>query len=73
MFDLFKRLWRENPARVVSRLLALIPLTFAVLTSFNITFTGDQQAAIQGLLYGLAALFGFGGEVIRSQVSPKDQ
>jgi hypothetical protein len=70
MSGFFKRLWQDNPARVVSSTLALIPLTFAFLTSFGVIFTEEQQTSIAGLLFGIAALLGFGGEVIRSQVSP---
>lgn len=70
MFKFLKQLWRDEPARVVARSLALIPLIFALLTSFNITFTGEQQEAISAMLYGLAVLFGFGGEAIRQRVTP---
>lgn len=70
MFRSFKHLWEENPTRVVSSLMALVPLTFGLLAAFGVVFSDEQQGAISEFLLGVAVLFGLGGEVIRSQVSP---
>lgn len=65
--------YSSNPARFVTRLLALVPLIFAVLTAFGVLFDEDQQTSITALLAGIAVLFGVGGEVVRSQVAPMTQ
>lgn len=55
---------REEPARVVSAVIALL----GVLTAFGLGLTDGQVAAIVALVGAVLVLFG--GEVTRAQVVP---
>lgn len=58
-------LWRREPARIVafSQMLLVV-----LVTVFGVNLTGEQQAAIIGLVAAALALLG--GEITRSRVSP---
>lgn len=55
---------KNEPARVMAVVLAILGLA----TSFNLGITDGQQAAIVALVGAGLALFG--GEVVRTQVTP---
>ncbi|MGE5229465.1 MAG: hypothetical protein ACM3MJ_07070 [Deltaproteobacteria bacterium] len=58
-------LWRREPARIIAFAQMLLVV---LVTVFGIQLTGEQQAAIVGLVAAFLALLG--GEITRSRVSP---
>lgn len=57
-------LWMREPARIVG----LVTAAIALLVSFGVELSGQQQAAIVGAV--IAVLVVLGAEVTRSRVTP---
>ena len=57
-------LWMREPARIVG----LVTAALALLVSFGVEISGQQQAAIVGAV--IAVLVVLGAEVTRSRVTP---
>ena len=67
---MLERLWRTEPARVVSTVTAFLAALFAVLVAFGIDLSEAQQDAILGAIAPVVAVIVLMGEIIRGQVAP---
>lgn len=70
MSKFLSQLWHNEPARVVSTLIAIVQAVVTLLIAFNVSITADQRTSIIGLVTTIGALFILTGEIVRSQVSP---
>lgn len=67
-----KNLFQREPSVIISSVIALITAVLALLVSFGLPITAEQQSAILATAGAALALILGTGAAIRSQVTPKD-
>jgi hypothetical protein len=65
---MLERLWKTEPARVVSTVTAMLTALFAVVAAFGLDLSDAQTNAILGAVAPIVAAIFFMGEIIRGQV-----
>lgn len=65
---MFKRMIDEEPARLISRAIALVIAILDLLVAFGVVIDESMRVAITGMLTAFLVLVLGGGEVVRSMV-----
>lgn len=69
---MLERLWKTEPARVVSTLTALLTALIGVAVAFGLNVSEPQQNALLGAIAPIVAVIFLMGEIIRGQVYSPD-
>lgn len=69
---MFERLWKTEPARLVSTVTAVLTALFGVVAAFGLPVSEGQQNAILGAVTPIVAAIFLMGEIIRGQVYAPD-
>lgn len=67
---MLERLWKTEPARLVSAITAALTAIFSVVAAFGLPISDAQQTAILGAVAPIVAAIMLAGEIIRGQVTP---